>query len=135
MTDRSKHGDAPRTAMRAEWGFTQQLKDHVERPPLHALSDRRGRGCWHARSDLRGNSLTGALPTEMGMLTSLTALLVGSQCLNGPLPTELGMLSRLSLLCVRPPPPPPPGPHHTHTHTHTHTPVLAFRILFLHLSY
>lgn len=87
------------------WGRRKGFHARWEGGWVHTLSERRGRGRWRSHSNLRGNSLTGALPTEIGMLTSLTGLLLGSQCLNGPLPTELGMMSRLNLLCVRLPEP------------------------------
>ena len=48
--------------------------------------------------DLSNNSLTGRLPTELGLLTDLNAdgLVLDSNFFTGPLPTELGQLSRLT---------------------------------------
>ena len=46
------------------------------------------------------NDLTGTIPTEVGLLTSLIGLGVGSNDLTGTIPTEVGLLTSLSQLDV-----------------------------------
>ncbi|KAI8836948.1 hypothetical protein BJ741DRAFT_173817 [Chytriomyces cf. hyalinus JEL632] len=48
--------------------------------------------------DLWRNQLTGPIPTELGQLTSLRALVLSSNNLTGTIPTELGQLTSLTLL-------------------------------------
>ena len=50
---------------------------------------------------LRGNGLTGPIPSELGNLTSLTELNLGVNGLTGPIPPELGDLTRLRRLRLR----------------------------------
>ncbi|KAK3276692.1 hypothetical protein CYMTET_15258 [Cymbomonas tetramitiformis] len=45
--------------------------------------------------DLYANSITGPLPTELGLLTSLQDLHLHDNSITGPLPTELGLLTSL----------------------------------------
>ena len=43
-----------------------------------------------------GNDLTGKIPTELGLLSSLTFLSLGPNRLTGTLPTEIGLLTSLT---------------------------------------
>ena len=53
----------------------------------------------NTRSDDRSNAfLTGPLPSEMGLLTSLVYMSLGNQQLTGTLPNEIGQLSLLNVL-------------------------------------
>lgn len=45
-----------------------------------------------------GNKLTGEIPSELGLLTSLEELELGHNNINGNIPTELGSISRLQLI-------------------------------------
>lgn len=51
------------------------------------------------------NSLTGAIPSELGLLTNLEGLFLGSLSYNpdfqGPIPSEIGLLSSLMNLHLR----------------------------------
>ncbi|KAK3237579.1 hypothetical protein CYMTET_52358 [Cymbomonas tetramitiformis] len=49
---------------------------------------------------LHDNSITGPLPTELGLLTSLQDLYLNDNSITGPLPTELGLLTSLQDLDV-----------------------------------
>ena len=51
--------------------------------------------------DLRRNGLTGAIPEELGQLTSLTHLDLGYNELTGEIPEELGQLTNLTHLDLR----------------------------------
>ncbi|KAI8845137.1 hypothetical protein BJ741DRAFT_644610 [Chytriomyces cf. hyalinus JEL632] len=42
--------------------------------------------------------LTGPIPTELGLLTSLTRIYLATNQLNGSIPTQLGLLSKLELI-------------------------------------
>jgi Leucine-rich repeat (LRR) protein len=50
---------------------------------------------------LSSNELTGTIPTELGNLSNLTYLFLDSNNLTGSIPTELGNLSNLSFLSLR----------------------------------
>lgn len=52
------------------------------------------------RLGLNGNVLTGSLPSELGLLTSLFELRLGRNSLTGTLPSDLGSLTRLSVLVL-----------------------------------
>jgi len=45
--------------------------------------------------DLKENSLTGKIPTEIGLLTALTGLDFEDNDLTGNFPSEIGLLSTL----------------------------------------
>lgn len=47
---------------------------------------------------LQNNSLTGHIPTEMGLLTQLTSLLLHENELSGEIPSELSLLTALGKL-------------------------------------
>ena len=47
---------------------------------------------------LNDNELTGPIPTELGQLTELYALILDGNELTGPIPTELGQLTELYAL-------------------------------------
>ncbi|KAI8833228.1 hypothetical protein BJ741DRAFT_612396 [Chytriomyces cf. hyalinus JEL632] len=51
--------------------------------------------------DVSGNQLTGPIPTEFGRLTSLTWLNLDRNVLSGTIPTELGQLTSLITLSFR----------------------------------
>ena len=51
--------------------------------------------------DLGGNRLTGAIPAELGLLTSLTLLDLDFNYLEGAIPPELGNLTALTVLHLR----------------------------------
>ena len=51
--------------------------------------------------DLRSNSLSGAVPPEIGILINLSHLHLGFNQLTGTLPSELGNLTRLEFLDLR----------------------------------
>jgi Leucine-rich repeat (LRR) protein len=48
--------------------------------------------------NLSGNSLTGTIPTELRLLSNLTWLSLDNNSLTGSIPTELGLLSNLTTL-------------------------------------
>ena len=48
-----------------------------------------------ADREMGGSSLTGTLPSELGLLTALTKLYLVDNALSGVLPTELGLLTAL----------------------------------------
>jgi hypothetical protein len=48
--------------------------------------------------NLGSNSLHGTVPTEIGRLSSATSLILSGNSLSGTLPTEVGLLSSLSIL-------------------------------------
>ena len=50
--------------------------------------------------DLGGNSLSSTLPTQLGALVQLTLLSVGNNAFSGTLPTELALLSQVSTFYV-----------------------------------
>jgi Leucine-rich repeat (LRR) protein len=50
--------------------------------------------------NLSGNSLTGSIPTELGLLSNLTDLYLYGNLLTGTIPTELGLLSNLTWLSL-----------------------------------
>ncbi len=50
---------------------------------------------------LRDNTLTGAIPPELGSLAQLQSLSLGSNALTGAIPTELGSLAQLQSLSLR----------------------------------
>jgi len=50
------------------------------------------------RSNLYENSLTGALPPEVGSSTALAVLSLDSNSLTGTVPSEVGFLTALSCL-------------------------------------
>ena len=45
-----------------------------------------------------GSSLTGTLPSELGLLTALVELILDGNSLTGSLPTELGLLTSLEMM-------------------------------------
>ena len=49
-------------------------------------------------------TISGTLPTELGLLTKLVDIDVESGPISGTLPTELGLLTNLDSLCARPAP-------------------------------
>ena len=55
---------------------------------------------WLTGFDVRSNELDGGLPTEVGLLTTLTLLYISSNRLNGDLPTEVGLLTALTSLDI-----------------------------------
>jgi len=50
--------------------------------------------------DLAFDGIKGTIPTDLGLLTELTALHLWGNSLNGGLPTELGLLTGLQVLWV-----------------------------------
>jgi hypothetical protein len=50
---------------------------------------------------LPGYSITGPLPSELGLLTKLLVLSLDGNSFSGTLPTELGQLRRLQALACR----------------------------------
>ena len=66
----------------------------------------RGVHCDKLRTDMHhviglnlfNNSIQGTLPTQLGLLTSLTALALRVNAISGTLPTELGLLTGLTAL-------------------------------------
>ena len=50
--------------------------------------------------NLDGNELTGSIPSELGHLTNLVHLALGWNALTGPIPTELGNLTNLEYLVL-----------------------------------
>ena len=53
-----------------------------------------------ADREMGGSSLTGTLPSELGLLTALTKLYLFNNALSGVLPTELGLLTALTEMMV-----------------------------------
>ena len=49
---------------------------------------------------LNANPLSGTIPSEMGLLSSLQNLILGRASLTGPLPPELGLLSNMMTMVV-----------------------------------
>ena len=49
---------------------------------------------------LSGNNLTGTIPTELGLLSSLEDLNLEANQLSGTIPTEMGLLSNLKELTL-----------------------------------
>ena len=56
--------------------------------------------CTHVTRYLYSNQLTGEIPTELGNLTKLTALILYDNQLTGEIPSELGSLSNLTRLSL-----------------------------------
>ena len=52
-------------------------------------------------SDKRGRMFEGSIPSELGQLTNLVQLTIGSSSLTGRVPTELGNLSLLKFLMLQ----------------------------------
>ena len=52
------------------------------------------------RLDLDNNSITGTIPSEIGILSSLTRFDIDNNLITGTVPSEIGMLSSLSLLLL-----------------------------------
>jgi Leucine-rich repeat (LRR) protein len=50
--------------------------------------------------DLSDNKIIGEIPSEFGVLGSLTTLMLASNELNGPIPSQLGLLSELTVLSL-----------------------------------
>jgi hypothetical protein len=50
--------------------------------------------------DLYDNSLTGMIPSQLGLLTKLTYLNLGDNSLTGTIPSQVGLLSNLTLLLL-----------------------------------
>lgn len=50
------------------------------------------------RMSLSGNSITGSIPTEIGIMHSLKFLELGDNQLTGTIPTQVGLLSSLAVL-------------------------------------
>ena len=57
------------------------------------VGSRRGHG-----REMGGSSLTGTLPSELGLLTALVELILDGNSLTGSLPTELGLLTSLEMM-------------------------------------
>jgi hypothetical protein len=49
---------------------------------------------------LSSNSLTGPIPTEIGLLTALSSLVLGGNFLNSTIPTQLGLLTELDSIIL-----------------------------------
>ena len=78
------------------WGLRQKLRSMIDGSWIGGLANRTAEidGSWVGGFAFNLNSLSGSMPTELGMLTSLyTGYTFCNNSLNGTLPTQLGKMS------------------------------------------